>query len=87
MKLRLSRGTSCVFARAAGVEPIPVAATRRPSVIDDYRLYLHHRWMEGCTNAAALPREIQQLGYCGAIITVRRHLRPPAPGRSRRALR
>ncbi|KAB1976726.1 hypothetical protein F8144_43590 [Streptomyces triticiradicis] len=40
-------------------------------MIDDYRLYLHHRWMGGCTNAAALTREIQQLGYRGDINTVR----------------
>lgn len=49
-------------------------------MIDDYRLYLHHRWMEGCTNAAALTREIQQLGYRGDINTVRRHLRPYRTG-------
>ncbi|MDX3452085.1 hypothetical protein PV396_09025 [Streptomyces sp. ME02-8801-2C] len=49
-------------------------------MIDDYRLYLHHRWMEGCTNAAALTREIQQLGHRGDINTVRRHLRPYRTG-------
>ncbi|MFD8719130.1 hypothetical protein ACFV2H_14250 [Streptomyces sp. NPDC059629] len=74
--LRLSRGTALRFARAADVEQLLVAATHRPAVIDDYRLCLHHRWMEGCTNAAALTREIQQLGYRGDINTVRRHLRP-----------
>ncbi|MFJ3673360.1 transposase [Streptomyces sp. NPDC090106] len=79
-ELRLSRGTVLRFARAADVEQLLVAATHRPSVIDDYRLYLHHRWMEGCTNAAALTREIQQLGYRGDINTVRRHLRPYRTG-------
>ncbi|WP_308289771.1 transposase [Streptomyces muensis] len=59
-ELGLSRGTVLRFARAADVEQLLVAATHRPSVIDDYRLYLHHRWMEGCTNAAALTREIQR---------------------------
>ncbi|WP_217240985.1 hypothetical protein [Streptomyces sp. AC555_RSS877] len=49
-------------------------------MIDDYRLYLHHRWMEGCTNASALTREIQQLGYSGDVNTVRRHLRPYRTG-------
>ncbi|MEU4995984.1 hypothetical protein [Streptomyces sp. NPDC021622] len=44
-------------------------------MIDDYRLYLHHRWLEGCTNASALTREIQQLGYRGGMGTVQRHLR------------
>lgn len=77
---RLSRGTVLRFARAADVEQRLVAATNRPSVIDDCRLCLHHRWMEGCTNAAALTREIQQLGYRGDINTVRRHLRPYRTG-------
>ncbi|MGA5454971.1 ISL3 family transposase, partial [Streptomyces umbrinus] len=79
-ELRLSRGTVARFARAADVEQLLVAATNRPSAIDGYRLYLHHRWMEGCTNAAALTREIQQLGYRGDINTVRRHLRPYRTG-------
>ncbi|MGW2825751.1 hypothetical protein ACWC24_32800 [Streptomyces sp. NPDC001443] len=77
---RLSRGTLLRFARAADVEQLLLAATHRPSMIDDYRFYLHHRWMEGCTNAAALTREIQQLGYRGGINTVRRHLRPYRTG-------
>ncbi|MFJ3892071.1 hypothetical protein [Streptomyces sp. NPDC090083] len=76
----LSRGTVLRFARAADVEQLLVAATDRPSMIDDYRLYLHHRWMEGCTNAAALTREIQQLGYRGTINTVHRPLRPYRTG-------
>ncbi|MEV8099261.1 hypothetical protein [Kitasatospora sp. NPDC085879] len=79
-ELRLSRGTVLRFARAADVEQLLVAATHRPSVIDDYRRYLYHRWMEGCTNAAALTREIQQLGYRGDVNTVRRHLRPYRTG-------
>ncbi|MGW2477887.1 ISL3 family transposase [Streptomyces sp. NPDC001665] len=32
--------------------------------------------MEGCTNAAALTREIRQLGYRGDVNTVRRHPKP-----------
>ncbi|MEV5880966.1 DnaB-like helicase C-terminal domain-containing protein [Streptomyces sp. NPDC052101] len=49
-------------------------------MIDDYRLSLHHRWMEGCTNAPALTREIQHLGCRGDINTVPRHLRPYRTG-------
>ncbi len=79
-ELHLSRGTVLRFAQAAGVEELLVAATHRPSLIDDYRLYLHHRWMEGCTNASALTREIQNLGYRGDVNTVRRHLRPYRTG-------
>ncbi len=75
-ELRLSRGTVARSARDVDVQELLAAATRRPSLIDDYRLYLHHCWSEECTNAAALTREIRQLGYCSDIDTVRRHLRP-----------
>jgi hypothetical protein len=75
-ELRLNRGTVLRFARAADVEQLLVAATPRPGAIDDYRLYLHHQWMEGCANAASLTREIQRLGCPGDVNTVRRHLRP-----------
>lgn len=74
--LHLSRGTVNRFARAADATELLFAATHRPTLIDDYRLCLHHRWMEGCTNASALAREIQQLGYRGDVNTVRRHLKP-----------
>ena len=74
-ELHLSRGTVLRFARAADAEQLLIAATHRPSLVDDYRRYLHHRWTTGCTNAAALTREIQQLGYRGDVNTVRRHLR------------
>ncbi|MGW1076590.1 hypothetical protein [Streptomyces sp. NPDC002537] len=81
--LRLSRGTVVRFAGAADVGELLIAATHRPSRTDDYRLYLHHRWLEGRTNASALAREIQQLVYRGDIDTARRHPRPTAPERSR----
>ncbi|MFJ1722437.1 transposase [Streptomyces sp. NPDC086796] len=74
--LHLSRGTVNRFARAADATELLFAATHRPTLIDDYRLCLHLRWMEGCTNASALAREIQQLGYRGDVNTVRRHLKP-----------
>ncbi|MFD3998763.1 ISL3 family transposase [Streptomyces sp. NPDC058583] len=74
--LQLSRGTVNRFARAADVDELLLAAIHRPTLIDDYRHYLHHRWMEGCTNASALTREIQRLGYRGDVNTVRRHLKP-----------
>ncbi|WUA47488.1 ISL3 family transposase [Streptomyces sp. NBC_01367] len=74
--LQLSRGTVNRFAHAAGADELLIAAIHRPTLIDDYRIYLHHRWMEGCTNASALTREIQRLGYRGDVNTVRRHLKP-----------
>ncbi|MEU9371735.1 transposase [Streptomyces avermitilis] len=39
-ELRLSRGTVLRSARAADVEQLPAAETHRPSLMDDYRLYL-----------------------------------------------
>ncbi|MGP4009670.1 hypothetical protein [Streptomyces sp. 4N124] len=60
--------------------PRPLVARARPSLIDEYRLYLHHRWMERCTNASALTREIEKLGYRGDVNTVRRRLRPYRTG-------
>ncbi|MEE1735183.1 ISL3 family transposase [Streptomyces sp. BE147] len=74
--LQLSRGTVNRFANAADAEELLGAATHRPTLVDDYRFYLHQRWTEGCINASALTREIQQLGYCGDVNTVRRHLEP-----------
>ncbi|MFE5200351.1 glycoside hydrolase family 15 protein [Streptomyces sp. NPDC056601] len=71
--LQLSRGTVNRFARATDVDELLIAAVHRPTLIDDYRIYLHHRWMEGCTNAS---REIRRLGYRGDVNTVRRHLKP-----------
>jgi hypothetical protein len=79
-ELRLSRGTVLRFARPADAEQLLVAATNRPSVTDDHRLHPHHRWMDGCTNAAALTREIQRLDHRGDINTVRRLLRPCRTG-------
>ena len=38
---------------------------RAPSMLDPYRAYLHHRWMEGCENAAQVWREIRAAGYGG----------------------
>ncbi|MFE9565892.1 transposase [Streptomyces sp. NPDC006487] len=74
--LKLSRGTVNRFAHAAEVDELLLAAIHRPALIDDYRVYLHQRWMEGCTNASALTREIQRLGFRGDVNTVRRHLKP-----------
>lgn len=73
--LQLSRGTVDRFARAAEVDELLVAAINRPTLIDDYRLYLHHRWTAGCTNVSALTREIRRLGYRGDVNTVRRHMK------------
>src|SRR5690606_5270748 len=41
------------------------------SILDPYRDYLIRRWSEGCQNAAALYREITELGYTGSQTLVK----------------
>ena len=69
-ELRLARGTVRRFVRASNVEEL-VAAPRagRPSVLDDYKPYLHERGNAGVTNASVLYREIVEQGYRGSIGT------------------
>jgi transposase len=75
-QLRLDPHTVRRFADATNVEDLLVNDGRRDSIIDAYRLYLHQRWNEGCTDAAALGQEIRKLGFLGSDQTVRRYLRP-----------
>ncbi|MFE5668601.1 ISL3 family transposase [Streptomyces niveus] len=63
----------------------------RPSLLDDYKLYLDDRWNEGFTNAWELWEEIVPLGHKGSYQRVRAYLdkkrtsprrvtaRPPSP--------
>ena len=64
------------FADATSLDDLLVNTGRRDSIIDAFRPYLHRRWNEGCTDAAALCHEIRTLGYVGTDQTVRRYLRP-----------
>jgi transposase len=75
-QLRLDPHTVRRFADATAGEDLLVNAGRRDSIIDTYRPYLHRRWNEGCTDAAALCHEIRKLGFVGSDQTVRRYLRP-----------
>ena len=65
-ELQLARGTVRRFVRAANVEEL-IAAPRagRPSVLDDYKPYLHERWNAGVTNAGTVYLEIVEQGYRG----------------------
>jgi len=76
-ELQLARGTVRRFVRATNVEEL-VAGPRagRPSVLDDYKPYLHDRWNAGVTNASALYREIVERGYRGRQVTVAAYLAP-----------
>ncbi len=65
----------------------------RPSVLDEYKPYLHQRWNQGCTNVRQLHAELRDHGYRGSYGTVCGYLRPfrelgappavPAPPKAR----
>jgi transposase len=74
-RLGLDPGTVRRFAEASTVDELLVN-TRRDSLIDSYRPYLHQRWNEGCTDASILYTEIRKLGYTGSDKTVRRYVQP-----------
>jgi transposase len=72
----LDRKTVQRFARAGSAGELLGKATSRESKLDKFTPYLHQRWNEGVTDAAALHAELQQRGWAGSEQTVRRYLRP-----------
>ena len=83
----LDRKTVQRFARAGSAGELPGKATSRESKLDKFTPYLHQRWNEGVTDAAALHAGLQQRGWAGSEQTVRRYVRPfrqalTAPGPS-----
>jgi transposase len=77
-ELGLARNTVRRFARAADPEELLVndGTGRRRSILDDHAPYLRHRWEQGCTDAAALWRELRARGYPGGYSRVRDYLLP-----------
>jgi len=72
----LDRGTVQRFARAGSAEELLGKATSRESKLDQFKPYLHRRWNEGVTDAAALHAELRAQGWTGSEQTVRRYVRP-----------
>jgi transposase len=79
--LGLDRHTVRRFVRASGLDELQAKTLQRASLLDGYTDYLHQRWTEGATDAAALTKEITALGYWGSEQTVRRYLHPLRDGR------
>jgi transposase len=76
-ELGLAKETVRRFARAATVEELlATARDGRPSVLDEFKPYLHHRFNLGHTNGSLLFAEIREQGYRGSLGTVLGYLRP-----------
>jgi transposase len=73
----LAKETVRRFYRAASaVELLAKIRDGRPSLIDDYKPYLHQRWNEGCTNVRQLHAELSDRGYRGGYGTIRDYVQP-----------
>jgi transposase len=73
----LAKETVRRFYRAASVDEL-LAKVRdgRPSILDEYKPYLHQRWNQGCTNVRRLHAELKERGYKGGYGTIRDYVLP-----------
>jgi transposase len=76
-ELGLAKETVRKFYRATSVEEVTATSRAgRPSVLDEFKPYLHERFNAGITNVSALFREIREQGYRGSRGTVADYLAP-----------
>lgn len=80
--LDLDRKTARRFFHATNVEDLLAKALSHPSLLDEYKSYLHQRFNAGCTDAAILTAEIRAQGYRGSERTVYRYVQPFRPTRT-----
>ena len=73
----LAKETARRFYRAQTIDEL-LAKTRdgRPSLLDDYKPYLHQRWNQGCANVRQLHAELRDRGYRGGYGTIRDYVQP-----------
>ena len=76
-QLGLARETVRRFYYASSVDEL-LGAPRagRPTMLDEFAEYLHERFNDGCTSAAALYEELRALEYRGSYSSVHDYLRP-----------
>jgi transposase len=73
----LAKETVRRYCRAGSVdELLAKARDGRPSLLDDYKPYLHQRWNEGCTNVRQLHAELLERGYKGGYGTISNYVLP-----------
>jgi hypothetical protein len=75
-ELRLDHSTVRRFARARSLDELLVKATNRATILDEYKLYLHQPWTDGCHDIPQLHRELREQGFTGDVQCVRRYFRP-----------
>jgi transposase len=86
-RLGLDPRTVRRFADATSIDEL-LANTRRDSLLDPFKSFLHQRWNDNCTDTAALYAQLREQGFRGSIQTLRRYLQPlrPIEGSTRRHL-
>ena len=73
----LAKETVRRFYRAASADELLAKIHGgRPSLLDDYKPYLHQRWNQGCTNVRQLHAELRERGYKGSYATISGYVQP-----------